>query len=303
MGILKDIREAWKKRRCMRERAPTFTRFTHTLPEFPLPQSTPLGPDLPHVAILTPCKNASGMLDRYFALLDGLDYPKDHIHLHLLEGDSSDDTYARAQDALQQRQDVYGSVDLQKLDLGHEFGARADRARLSIQRQRRAGIATCRNHLLTSYLDTPAEFALFIDVDLMDIPADALRRCLSFSAPVMMANCLVPDGSRSFDLNAFLYTRPVSDLCAEYYVSDDIYQPPMGFFRHYPAPDSSHEIEPLHSVGGTFLLVRRDVVEAGVIFPEEPYQLHIETEGFALMASDLGFGSFMLPQLHVRHGH
>ncbi len=77
----------------------------------------------------------------------------------------------------------------------------------------------------------------------------------------------------------------------------------MGFFRHYPAPDSPHEIEPLHSVGGTFLLVRRDVVEAGAVFPEEPYQLHIETEGFALMASDLGFGSFMLPQLHVRHGH
>ena len=62
------------------------------------------------------------------------------------------------------------------------------------------------------------------------------------------------------------------------------------------------DVEQLDSVGGTFLLIRRDVIEAGVDFPEEPYQLHIETEGFALKASAAGFGSFMLPKLIVRHG-
>jgi GT2 family glycosyltransferase len=85
-------------------------------------------------------------------------------------------------------------------------------------------------------------------------------------------------------------------------VRDGIYQPPGGYFRHYPEPDSLAEIEPLHSVGGTFLLIRRDVIEAGADFPQEPYQLHLETEGFALKAADLGFGAFMPPRLVVRHG-
>ena len=45
-----------------------------------------------------------------------------------------------------------------------------------------------------------------------------------------------------------------------------------------------------------------DRIEAGADFPEEPYQLHLETEGLALKAADLGFGAFMLPDLIVRHG-
>ena len=143
---------------------------------------------------------------------------------------------------------------------------------------------------------------MFIDADMIEIPPDALRRALAYAAPVLMANCLKHQGDAPFDLNAFFYTRPVSDRCVRAYARDGLYMPPKGTFRHYPDPRSSHEIEPLHSVGGTFCLIRRDVIEAGVIFPEIPYQLHIETEGFALMAADKGFGSFMLPRLIVRHG-
>ena len=54
--------------------------------------------------------------------------------------------------------------------------------------------------------------------------------------------------------------------------------------------------------GGTFLLIRRDVIAAGADFPETPYQLHIETEALALKAADFGFGSFMDADLIVRHG-
>jgi glycosyltransferase involved in cell wall biosynthesis len=301
MGLLKDLHTAWARLVDGREASPRHTVFTHSLPVFPLPGRGPLPADLPEVAIVTPCKNAARDLETYFALVDALDYPKDKLHLRMLEGDSTDDTFSQAQAMLDQRNGRYASTELIKLDLNVDLGA-GGRSRISVQRSRRSAIAACRNRLLRAAMETRCAFVLFIDVDMAVIPPDTLKRALEWNAPILMANCLTHDGARVFDRNAFFYTRPVSDRSARRYVRDGIYQPPGGFFRHYPEPDSPHEIEPLHAVGGTFLLIRRDVVAAGADFPEEPYQLHLETEGFALKAADLGFGSFMPPRLVVRHG-
>ncbi len=301
MGLLKDLHTAWARFVDEREKSPRRTMFTHALPVFPLPVRKPLPKDLPEVAIVTPCKNAACDLDTYFALIDALEYPKGKLHLRLLEGDSGDDTYALAEAMLAERERSLASTGLIKLDLKVDLG-RGGRSRIGVQRSRRSAIAACRNRLLRAALETPAKFFLFIDVDMAMIPPDTLKRALEWNSPILMANCLTHDGARVFDRNAFFYTRPVSDRSARRYVRDGIYQPPGGFFRHYPEPDSPHEIEPLHSVGGTFLLIRRDVIEAGADFPEQPYQLHLETEGFALKAADLGFGAFMPPGLIVWHG-
>ncbi len=280
---------------------PRYTAFTHPLPDFPLPKRGSLPDPLPEVAILTPCNDATQHLQTYFELVDALDYPRDHLHLRLLEGDSRDDTRTRAEGLIQKRKGEFASAELIKLDLAVDLGP-GKRSRVEVQRTRRSAIAACRNRLLQAGLETGAEFFLFVDVDMASIPPDTLRRALDWNAPILMANCLTHDGARIFDLNGFRYTRPVSDRHAARYVRDGLYQPPGAYFRHYPSPKSPHEIEPLHSVGGTFLLIRRDVIEAGADFPEEPYQLHIETEGFALKAADLGFGAFMQPDLIVRHG-
>lgn len=302
MGLLKETSVAWARYSDARETHPTYTQFTHKLPVFPLPRRKPLPDgDLPQVAIATPCKNASPYLETYFTLIDALDYPVSRLHLHLLEGDSTDDTFARTKTMLAARKASCLCTDLIKYDLGFDPG-KGRRTRAGVQRDRRSVIAACRNRLLQATLDTEAEFILFVDIDLVAIPPDSLKQALAWNAPILMANCLIHDGTGVFDRNAFFYTRPVSDRSAQRYVRDGIYQPPAGFFRHYPEPDSSHGIEPLHAVGGTFLLIRRDVIEAGADFPEEPYQLHLETEGFALKAADLGFGAFMPPRLIVRHG-
>ncbi len=134
----------------------------------------------------------------------------------------------------------------------------------------------------------------------MDPPT--LKGALRFDVPILMANCLLEGTSAVFDLNAFRYTRTITDRMARRYVRGGIYQPPKGYFRVYPDPQSAAELEPIHSVGGTFLLIRRDVVEAGVDFPEQPFRLHIETEGFALKAAEMGFGAFSAPRLLVYHG-
>ena len=280
---------------------PKFTQFTHALPEFALPRKGPPPDPLPKVAILTPCRDAESDLARYFGLVDALDYPRDRVHLRLLAGDSRDETFAVAEALLAEREGRFASTDLIKLDLQTDI-SRVERKEVSLQRKRRGAIAVCRNRLLKAGLESGAEWFLFVDVDMAVVPPETLVEAMRWNAPILMANCLKHAGAGIFDLNAFRYTRPISDRHAARYVSDGIYQPPGGYFRHYPSPNSPHEIEPLHSVGGTFLLIRRDVVVAGADFPEEPYQMHIETEGFALSAAELGFGAFMPPHLIVRHG-
>ena len=301
MGIWGDIAEVWARFSDARESRPSHTMFTHTLPEFPLPRRVGLPDPLPEVVIATPCKNAARFLDSYFALVDALDYPRDRLHLHVLEGDSGDGTHEAARAALDERSGTYAGTRLLKHDTGFDAGA-GNRARWEIQLQRRSAIAACRNRLLASAMETGAGYVLFIDVDMAMIPANALKLSLSYAAPILVANCLQYAEDEIFDRNAFFYTRRVSDRSARRYVKGGLYQPPRGYFRHYPDFRTPNEIEPLHAVGGTFLLIRRDVVEAGADFPEKPYQLHIETEGFALKAADLGFGAFMAPGLIVRHG-
>ena len=297
MGIRADIHAAWARFADGRERHPRHTLFTHPLPAFPLPDRRAVT-DQPQVAIVTPCKDAEASLPAYAALVDALEYPKDRLHWIVLEGDSTDGTEAAARAMLDAARG-YASTRFIKHDIGASH-ARATRTEKSVQRARRAAIAACRNRLLAAAMDTPAAFVLCIDADMAVIPPDALRRALDWNAPILAANCLRHDNDTVFDRNSFRYTRAPSDRSVRRFLRDGLYQPPTGFFRHSPAPGGG--IQPLSCVGGTFLLIRRDVIAAGADFPETPYQLHIETEALALKAADLGFGCFMDADLIVRHG-
>jgi peptide chain release factor subunit 1 len=66
----------------------------------------------------------------------------------------------------------------------------------------------------------------------------------------------------------------------------------------------------LSAVGGTMLLVKADVHRDGLVFPAFRYGLpsegirpggEIETEGLAVMARDMGFECWGLPQLEIVH--
>ena len=300
MGLWKDIKLGLLKCSDVLQPGKTYAQFPHQLRDFDLPQARQLPDPLPEIAILTPCRNAVDHLPTYFDLVDALEYPKDLVHLFMLEGDSTDQTELLAKDMLKARCNDYASANFLKFNSGFEPGD-LRRSTPDIQRQRRATIAMCRNRLLRAATKTNTAYFLFVDVDLAEIPSETLRGCLAFQAPILMANCLLQNTAAVFDLNAFRYTRPVSDRMANRYVKGGLYQPPKGYFREYCDRSQGNQIEPLHSVGGTFLLIRRDVIEAGVDFPEEPFHLHIETEGFALKASEAGFGSFVAPQLVVYH--
>ena len=83
---------------------------------------------------------------------------------------------------------------------------------------------------------------------------------------------------------------------------DGLYQPPVGFGRHYVNHFRAQPLVELDAVGATVLLVRADLHRQGLNFPSYPTNGLIETEAFSLVARAQGVRSWALPQLIVRHG-
>jgi hypothetical protein len=241
------------------------------------------------VLILTPMKDAAGFLEGYFANLERLSYPGERLSLGMLESDSADDTFAKATALAGTLADRFASVHLWKHDYGFRYPPVLPRWWPPIQRQRRSILARSRNRLLFRAL-RDHHWVLWLDVDVVEYPADVLARLLATGKRIVQPNCVTEFGGESFDKNAWRGRRKafLSDL------RDD------------------GDIVALDSVGGTMLLVDADLHRDGLVFPPFPYGqadrkripadvLRMETEGLALMARDMGETCWGLPNLEIRH--
>ena len=149
------------------------------------------------------------------------------------------------------------------------------------QPQRRAVLARARNHLLFRAL-RDEDWVLWLDVDIVEYPRDILQRLIALDLDIVHPHCVTDYGGRSFDLNAWCDNGRVH--------MDDMRG--RGRVR-------------LDSAGGTMLLVRADGHRDGLVFPPFFYGAssrwvrapnpwrgnhlgEIETEGFAVMAKDMG---------------
>jgi glycosyltransferase involved in cell wall biosynthesis len=238
---------------------------------------------LPSVLILTPMKNTKKHLNRYFELIDQLDYPREMLSIGILEGDSNDGTWPELIKQTSTRRHLYSSVKIDKLDIGFEInGPRWSR---EIQFSRRSVLAHVRNTLLTRNMGNH-DWVLWIDADVVDYPADLIQRLLSSNKQVVVPLCTKQDGS-VFDKNTFIFDQGRSVGERPEYLLDGIYQPPSGAGRSYL--DSVKETwVPVDGVGGTVLLVKADLHRQGLMFPTFSYKGYIETEGLAVMANDMG---------------
>lgn len=147
-----------------------------------------------------------------------------------------------------------------------------------------------------------ADYCLFLDSDVSDVPADAIKTMLSARRHVVMANCLRQNG-QTFDQNAFVLKRRPNFAYLYRAVGSDgtVYPSRRADHRYYVDDLKFLRIAPLDSVGGTLLLIDNDVIRAGVEFTAEPYKYHLETESFAIMARDRGFDVCGMPDVVIRH--
>jgi hypothetical protein len=249
-----------------------------------------------NVVVLTPVKDAADLAADYFERLGALTYPLDRIDVALLESDSRDGTYDAFCAAAAVARPRFRSIRLWKKDFGYRIPDGAPRWDPHYQVERRTILARSRNHLLMRGLGD-ADWALWLDADVIEYPADILERLLAYRKDIVHPHCVREYGGPTFDLNAW---RDHGRL-------------------HLEDMRGEAELVPLDAVGGTMLLVRADRHRDGLIFPAylhgranprvRPGNMHypprsegeIETEGFGIMAADMGFTCWGVPGLEIRH--
>lgn len=247
------------------------------------------------VLILTPVKDATPHLNRYFENLASLDRTGLTISVAMLESDSLDATFAAADLGLKKIKDRFERTELWRRPFGYRIPAGLPRWTLEHQLPRRSVLARSRNHLLFRAL-RDEEWVLWLDVDVIEYPPDLIQRLLSVGKSIVHPHCVLAYGGPTFDRNAWAGRPP----------------------RTMDAMRQEGPIVPLDAVGGTCLLVEADLHRDGLIFPpylygrahpaarvpsywapEEPGE--IETEGFGLMARDMGVQCWGLPTFEILH--
>jgi hypothetical protein len=248
----------------------------------------------PPILILTPVKQAVTHLDRYFELLDSVSYPAAQISLGMLEGDSTDTTYESIAERLGKLRRRFRRVTLVRWSAGFQLPDGVDRWAPPFQLPRRVVLARARNRLLHAALHDE-QWVLWLDVDVVDYPRDIIEQLLASAKDIVTPHCVTHPGGPSFDWNAWRDNGQVrlDQLRGERLVR-------------------------LDAVGGTMLLVRADLHREGLVFPAylygrrspfardpSPYDPRgvgeVETEGLALMAKDMGYECWGMPQLEIVH--
>ncbi len=246
----------------------------------------------PGILVLTPAKNARAYIDSWMTGLKRLQWPRERLSIGVLESDSDDDTWARLSAIAPRLEDRASRVALIKRDFGFKAPKGLPRWTPAFQRLRRTTLARARNQLLFRAL-RDEDWVLWIDVDVIDYPADVLATMLALRLDIVHPHCVTRPGGPTFDLNAWRDdgTKTLGDLRGQ------------GPVR-------------LDSVGGTMLLVKADLHRDGLIFPPFPYgvanprirkthpvwgQGEIETEGLGAMALDMGAQCWGLPDLEIIH--
>lgn len=146
------------------------------------------------VLILTPLRDASPYLMKYFELLAQLTYPHDLIDVAFLVGDSTDTTMSdlvAELERLQKRTDniPFHSVTIVEKNFGVTMSQDVeDRHGFAAQGPRRKALGRARNYLLYSALKPEHSWVYWRDVDIVDSPRPIIEDMIAHDTDVIVPN-------------------------------------------------------------------------------------------------------------------
>jgi hypothetical protein len=146
------------------------------------------------VLLLTPLKDASRYLSKYFELLTQLTYPHDLIDLAFLISDTTDDTLAVLSSELeriQKRTDgvAFRSATIVQKDFGFTLSQDVhDRHGFEAQAPRRKAMARARNYLLATALKPEHSWVYWRDVDIVDSPPKIIEDFIAHDRDILVPN-------------------------------------------------------------------------------------------------------------------
>lgn len=179
----------------------------------------------------------------------------------------------------------------------------------------RAALSKARNTILFTTLNPEISWVLWLDSDIIETPQTLIQDLASHNKPIVAPNCLIkyfePQTNklveRSYNLNNWqesdlsrnLGHKIGPDVLLESYNEITTHRT----FLAYMATDNGDPKTEVHldGIGASVLLVKADVHRDGAIFPPFVFYHLIEAEGFAKMASRLGWRAIGLPNYKVYH--
>ena len=252
------------------------------------------------LVILVPMRDAAEHIEPFLAAIARLDYPKHRIKLAFCEGDSQDGSWELIQAAAEALRPHYRDVVLTQKHVRLAID-RSARSLPGLQRRRRSALAEVRNHLIDAAIDAADDWALWIDIDVWRFLPDIVSRLRATGHRIVVPNCVIVPGGRSFDLNSFVACHR-DDYRYYRAMRDGLHQPALdGTDRLYLSDFPHCDAVALDAVGGTMLLVDAALHRGGLRFPELPYENLVETEGFGHLARDVGVRPIGLPRLEIQH--
>ncbi|GAA5824241.1 hypothetical protein JCM3770_004343 [Rhodotorula araucariae] len=198
------------------------------------------------ILILCPMRNAIEHIWHFFQLVDSLTYPRHLIHVAILASDSSDGTYTRALELADERQYSrgyrgrrYGRISVFEKDFAADEGAQAEyggdnvgkeRHEYGAQVGRRKLLAKSRTWLLGAAMLPEVDWALWLDVDLVDFEPQLIERLMRYArgelegdgADVVVPNCIWKTYNEmgAYDRNNWVETPESLELKANLPVAD-----------------------------------------------------------------------------------
>lgn len=281
-----------------------------------------LGHNREKVLILTPLAR---FYPEYWSNLLKLSYPHEHISLGFItpktrEGDAAT---AALNEAIKETQSGpedqrFQSVTILRQDFeGPASQDEHERHALKNQKDRRAAMSRARNSLLFTTIGPSTSWVLWLDSDIVESPPTLIQDLASHDKSIIVPNCFQryydneknEEAIRPYDYNSWQDSEVAKRLASkmgkdeiivEGYGELATYRTLMAMISEKNNGDPRKMI-PLDGVGGTALLVKAEVHRDGAMFPPFPFYNLIETEGFAKMASRLGYKSWGLPNYLIYH--
>ncbi|KAI9819694.1 MAG: Golgi mannosyltransferase complex subunit [Thelocarpon impressellum] len=214
--------------------------------------------------------------------------------------------------------DRFASITILRQDFEAPIASQAESERhaMANQKARRAVMSRARNSLLFTTLGPSTAWVLWLDGDIVETPPTLIQDLASHDKPIIVPNCFQrytdeatgKPATRPYDYNSWQDSAQAKEMAAVMGKDDVILEgyAEMATWRTLMArvADEAGDpsaVMPLDGVGGTALLVKADVHRDGAMFPPFAFYHLIETEGFAKMASRLGWSSWGLPNYFVYH--
>jgi len=273
-----------------------------------LPHSIKFKKYTENIVILTPVCDVAHLLENFVYAVKNLSYPHNLLSVYFGEDSSTDRTFSMAQYAAANLVNKYGFHAAAAFHFnisGGIQGSWEDIHSKSNQLKRRSHMAKARNMLLRKALGRAnASYVLWIDSDVKTLPSDLIQHLIYAKSDVVVPSCLfLQDRFKKFyDRNSWRET-PTSIEDQVDLPKDVLLVEGYGHSTRIFLPDLKAEgrVVPLDGVGGCVLMIKSVCHKRGLVFPEEVYNHHIETEGLGKLANNMGFSVRGLPWVEVFH--